>query len=340
MNRLELVDQIISCTNCELHANCTAPVPMRGKPAPVMLIGEAPGETEDTQGRPFIGPAGTLLQDLLDEFHFPPMGVANTVSCYPHGTPNWDHIHACERNKWDQITYFDPRFVLLLGRVALKAMRPDLDLKRGRARPFRLRDRICFATYHPAAALRNSTYEAGMRSDLEIFRELIDTTGDGWMRYIPQSCSACPIGADWFEADTGLGWCPVHLPASEQPGYEAHTAMIAAELDQARRGAVLARDAGMDAVATGADPDWMAQAWDALVAWLQTHDEFFVDDFWVGTQLAMPREARALGPIVMKAAREGLMEKTGTFRRSFRSNLSEKPVWRSLIHNATSDESR
>ena len=331
MNRLDLVDQILSCSNCELHESCTAPVPWRGDPGPVALIGEAPGETEDQQGRPFVGPAGKLLQELLDEFHFPPVGLINTVSCYPHSTPNWDHIYACGQNKTDQITYLDPLFILLMGKVALKAVRPDLDLRRGRARPFRIDGRIYLATYHPAAALRNSVYEAGMRNDLEIFRELIDTAPDEWTRLIPQSCSACPLDAEWFEEDTGLGWCPTHLPPGQQGAYEARQALIAADLDAARRSATVARDAGMAAVEEAADPDWMDEAWDALVNWLKTHDTFFVDDFWSGTQLSIPRESRALGPIVMRASRQGLMEKTGQFRPSVRSNMTEKPVWRSLL---------
>lgn len=330
-SRLEVVEQVISCTRCELHAQCSAPVPMRGEPGTWVAVGEAPGETEDREGRPFIGPAGKLLQDLLDEFDFPAPAVVNTVSCYPHGTPTWDHMKACETNKWAQIDYLDPAFVLLLGRVALKGMRPDLDLKRGRTRPFKVRGRVCFATYHPAAALRNGTFERGMRSDLEIFRELIDSGRDGWMKFIPHSCSACPLGADWFEAEAGLGWCPVHLPSSERPAYEARSALLAADLDAARARALAARDAGMTAVADAADPDWMSAAWDALVLWLRTHDEFFVDDFWAGSGLQEPRESRALGPIVQRAARQGLMEKTGEFRKSVRSNMTEKPCWKSLI---------
>lgn len=232
--RLDVVDQVISCTACELHAQCTAPVPMRGEPSAWAAVGEAPGETEDAQGRPFVGPAGKLLQELLDEFHFPDPGILNTASCFPHGTPTWDHVHACEVNKWAQIDYFDPKYLLLLGRVALKGMRPELDLKRGRARPFRIRDRICFATYHPAAALRNQTFEMGLRNDLEVFRELIDSGRDGWMKFIPNSCSACSIGADWYEEGSALGWCPVHLPSSERPAYEAHKSLVAAEYQAAK----------------------------------------------------------------------------------------------------------
>lgn len=332
MNRLEVVEQIITCQNCELHAQCSGPVPMRGEPSRVAIVGEAPGETEDLQGAPFVGPSGKLLQDLLDEFAFPPMGILNTISCYPHGTPTWDHLVHCKDNKWAQINYFNPQYLLLVGGVALRGMRPELGLKRGRGRPFKHEGRICFATYHPAAALRHPPFEDSMRADLEVFRELIETGRDGWMKYIPQSCSSCGLDADWFE-DSGLGWCPVHMPDSERGAYEAHRHLLATEMDAARRRRAEAqRDDGMVRVANAADPTWMEDAWQALVAYLRTHPEFFVDSFWSDTELRVPHEARALGPVVMKAARAGLMTKTGEFRKSIRSNMTEKPCWRSEIY--------
>jgi DNA polymerase len=234
MHRLDVVDQVLSCTRCELHAQCTAPVPLHGKGGWV-AVGEAPGETEDLVGQPFVGPAGKLLKSVLEEFRFPEPALVNTVSCFPHGTPTWDHINACDRNKWDQIEVLDPKFVLLLGKVALKAMRPDLDLKRGRTRPFRMKGRVCFATYHPAAALRSGQYEESMRADLEIFREVIEAGRDGWMKYIPQSCAACPVDATWYEADSALGWCPVHLPDTERPAYEARQKVLKQEYEAARQ---------------------------------------------------------------------------------------------------------
>jgi hypothetical protein len=68
------------------------------------------------------------------------------------------------------------------------------------------------------------------------------------------------------------------------------------------------------------------------VRYLIEHDEFFVDDFWSDSGLDEPCEARALGPLVLRAAREGLMEQKGEFRKSVASNLSPKPVWQSLVH--------
>lgn len=333
MNRLEVVENVITCTSCDLHAQCSGPVPMRGEPAQVAVVGEAPGETEDLQGSPFIGPAGKLLQGMLDAFGFPPMGVLNTVSCWPHGTPTWEQVVACAGNKWAQIDYFNPQFLLLVGGVALKGMRPDLGLKRGRGRPFHHQGRICYATYHPAAALRHQPYEDAMRADLELFRDIIDSGRDGWMKYIPTSCAACANNAEWYEEGVGLGWCPIHLPDRERGPYEARKHLLATEMEAARRRrAETQRDDGMARVVEAADPTWMEDAWQTLVQYLRTHPEFHVDDFWSETELRMPREARALGPVVMKAARSGLMVKTGEYRKSVRSNMTEKPVWSSEIY--------
>lgn len=84
-------------------------------------------------------------------------------------------------------------------------------------------------------------------------------------------------------------------------------------------------------VAAAADKQWFSDAYRSLVLYLRHHDEVFVDDFWEEVGLPEPRESRALGPVFLKAARAGLMEKTGVFRKSIRSHLTEKPVWRSRI---------
>ena len=99
-----------------------------------------------------------------------------------------------------------------------------------------------------------------------------------------------------------------------------------AELDFAREH----RDVGVARAEAGAKEAWLVLAYAALVAHLRAHGEFFVDDLW-RSGLERPRESRALGAVVQRAARERLMEKTGEYRQSRSSNLSPKPVWRSLI---------
>lgn len=97
------------------------------------------------------------------------------------------------------------------------------------------------------------------------------------------------------------------------------------------KGAQERRDTGIALADQNADAAWRAHAWEVLRAYLRTHAEFFVDAFWNESGLERPREARALGALVQRAAREGLMEKTGEYRKSVASNLSPKPVWRSLL---------
>ena len=91
------------------------------------------------------------------------------------------------------------------------------------------------------------------------------------------------------------------------------------------------RDEGMRQVEENADDEWVETAYDTLVDYLRGHAEFFVDDFWEATDLEPPREARALGPVVLRASRRKLMRKSGRSRPSVRSNLSDKPIWESLI---------
>jgi hypothetical protein len=95
--------------------------------------------------------------------------------------------------------------------------------------------------------------------------------------------------------------------------------------------AAVARADGMQRAEAHAALDWKAEAFSALRAYLATHETFFCDDLWT-TGLSRPAESRALGPVIARAARERLMERTGEFRKSVASHLSEKPLWRSLVY--------
>jgi uracil-DNA glycosylase len=329
MDRDDLNAQILDCERCELHAQCTLPVPFSGEPGPIAIIGEAPGEEEDKAGRPFIGPAGQLLRQLLVRSGFDPdtIPMMNTACCWPHGTPSWDHIRSCNTNKWDQINYLDPTYILLLGKIALRSMRPDLDISQSRGRPFLHHNRICFASFHPAAALRNGKYERGLKRDLDLFAKIV--AADDWSDFIPDDCARCDADAELWE-DAGLGWCPQHIPDPLRDGYDRRRRVQADELSAARR-----RDQALTAVADAADPNWMAAAWDALTEYVRTHETLFVDEFWAETGLQRPKESRALGPVVLRAAREGLIRKSGEFKKSAASNMTEKPVWKSMVYRTS-----
>lgn len=221
--RLALVEQIVSCSSCELHARCSAPVPFSG-PVPtrnfIAIVGEAPGSMEDQQGVPFIGPAGQLLRAYLKENGIDPdeSTILNTVSCFPHGTPSKAQVEACAKNRRDQLRLSDPGWVLLLGSVAAGVYSPiRISLLRGRpfVRPgFALP--VFFATFHPAAALRQREWEKAMCFDIKRFAEMVKADRPGkdfkhWTTFIPDDCVVCDGDAWWLD-DSGLGWCPDHMP--------------------------------------------------------------------------------------------------------------------------------
>lgn len=98
-----------------------------------------------------------------------------------------------------------------------------------------------------------------------------------------------------------------------------------------------ARDEGMDQAARHASDQWNRYAWDFLYAYLKTHPTLFTDDLWQsdGNPAGLrrpPTTMRAFGPIVQRAAREGLIVKTGEYRPRTFGHLAEGPVWRSLLY--------
>jgi uracil-DNA glycosylase family 4 len=237
VNRLEVMEQVVSCETCELHENVVAPVfGTIPEGCRIAVVGEAPGEQEDDQGRPFIGPAGQLLRRLLTDAGIDPDTVAfiNTVSCWPHGTPTWDHINACAPNKTAQLALTQPRLVIPVGQVAIKGFKPYLSAKHGRGRPWVQDGMVFCATYHPAAALRNGNYEKAIEADLQTIVEVLEADdGEPWDEWpswlsflIPDTCAGCPLDLYLLDYD-GLGWCEVHMPSHMIERMETHQAYLA-----------------------------------------------------------------------------------------------------------------
>lgn len=200
MNRLEVREQVLCCESCELFNKGHGPVPFSGPtPAHVAVVGEAPGKTEDEKGQPFIGPAGSLLREYMTTAGIDPEMVffANAASCWPDGTPTSDHVNACSRNLETQLELARPRWVLLVGGVALSTLRPDLKVTRARSHVFCPPGRPRFlSTVHPSFALRNRKGEVMLRADLELLVEMIDTLDNSWMDMASNACVICGTGVD------------------------------------------------------------------------------------------------------------------------------------------------
>lgn len=317
--RLEVAGQVVSCTNCELHKRCKLPVPFYGPtPSKIVVIGEAPGAQEDQAGQPFIGPAGKMIRKHLAAVNIDTEDEVcwiNTASCFPHGTPQSEHIEACAGNKTAQIELADPKYILLLGKVALKAQHSELEMKRVRGKAFLVNGRINFPTYHPSAALRNGDYERAMADDLEQFRALLDA--DSWLSFAPEHCTTCGKWGEWFYED-GLTHCMNHA------NHEAREWVQKLNSESRHR---------LRALAEKKDP-WMRQMWVVLLEYLRTNDRFFVDEFWTNSNFDRSLGVAALGRMVKRACDEGIIERSTERRPSSINNGEEKPVWTSLVYQS------
>jgi len=164
--------QIRACTKCRLHRGRTFAVPGEGPVgARLFLVGEGPGRQEDEAGRPFVGASGRLLTQFLGEAgtsrdH---VFITNVVKCRPpnNRTPRVDEIDACHPYLAAQLAAVGPRAIVTMGATALRSLLgPNVDLHSARRRRRRYAGIPVFATYHPAAVLRNRRLARVVARDL------------------------------------------------------------------------------------------------------------------------------------------------------------------------------
>jgi uracil-DNA glycosylase len=148
-------------------------VPVTGRPR-FVLVGEAPGATEDEIGRPFVGRSGALLDLLLAEAGLDRSAgaVLNVVKCRPPGnrTPKAFEVARCSGWLRRQLELLDPPVIVALGLSSAKwFLGPRTVLSAVRGRPHDVDGRAVWATYHPSAAIRfgpNGAPRAGLLADL------------------------------------------------------------------------------------------------------------------------------------------------------------------------------
>ena len=158
------------CTDCPLHENRTNAVPGEGSAqARVMIIGEGPGFQEDRLGRPFVGPAGQFLDELLASvgLNREEVFITNMVKCRPPNNrdPYPGEIATCGKYLDEQIRLIQPQVIIPLGRHALAKWFPQDTISKVRARPRRVGQFTLFPLYHPAAALHNQALRQTIESD-------------------------------------------------------------------------------------------------------------------------------------------------------------------------------
>ena len=172
----QLWQNIQCCEGCGLGAGCTQKVPGQGDAhAPLMLIGEGPGEQEDRQGLAFVGPAGQLLTRMLSAIQLPRerVYICNVVKCRPprNRQPSPEEIQACIGHLRAQVALVKPRIILLLGATAVRAvLGPEYRITRCRGQWFERKGVSIIATYHPSALLRDPAKKRDAWDDLKKVR--------------------------------------------------------------------------------------------------------------------------------------------------------------------------
>jgi DNA polymerase len=140
-----------------------------------MFVGEAPGETEQQTGRPFVGRAGQLLQSILQQLDIPMTSiyVSNVVKHRPPGnaTPSLAQIQACMPFLLQEIQYVNPRVIVTLGTTATQGLgatvNEPLPTKGLRGYKFAMHTATVHATWHPAYALRNPAAVPQLTQDIQ-----------------------------------------------------------------------------------------------------------------------------------------------------------------------------
>lgn len=179
----ELHDAIRKCRKCHLYKYRKNAVPGEGSAKlGVMLVGEAPGASEDEQGRPFVGAAGNILTETLSQLSVSRLDlyITNVVKCRPPGnrTPTAEEVEICLPYLVKEIAEIKPKRIVALGLTSAKTLLRLIGRKAARLGEVRGQ---CFSgnllgrqveicvTYHPAAALRTPSLLQHFRNDLAAY---------------------------------------------------------------------------------------------------------------------------------------------------------------------------
>jgi uracil-DNA glycosylase family 4 len=182
MNSLDEVRSAVGqCTRCALYATALNHVPGEGNPtADFMVVGEAPGQTEDETGKPFVGRAGQLLTQILGAIQLTrdDVFICNVLKHRPPGNrnPEPQEVKACSPYLIRQIELVKPKVILALGTFSAQTL---LDTKtpigklRGQVHEYHGVPVV--VTYHPAALLRNPAWKRPTWEDVQLARRILDS---------------------------------------------------------------------------------------------------------------------------------------------------------------------
>ena len=168
----EIAQRVRSCTDCPLSEGRTNAVPGEGpQNAEIMFIGEGPGYQEDRQGKPFVGPSGRLLEELLSSIGYSreDVFIANMVKCRPANNrdPLPTEIAACSKYLDRQIELINPKLTVTLGRFSMSKFLPKETISRARGKRVQVNGLMVYPIMHPAAALHRQELKKFIEDDFK-----------------------------------------------------------------------------------------------------------------------------------------------------------------------------
>jgi DNA polymerase len=172
---------VATCTKCPLHSTAKNPVPGSGSPnAKFLVVGEAPGQSEDEQGLPFVGAAGQLLTKILAavDLKREDVFICNVLKHRPPGNrnPAPDEVTACRPFLVRQFELLRPTVILALGTFAAQTLlETKLAIGKLRGQLHRYHGVPLIVTYHPAALLRNPSWKRPTWEDVQLARRILDS---------------------------------------------------------------------------------------------------------------------------------------------------------------------
>ncbi|HUG55886.1 MAG TPA: uracil-DNA glycosylase [Candidatus Limnocylindrales bacterium] len=175
-----LAAEIRACTACPLHRSARQAVPGEGSAdSGILFLGEAPGYHEDVQGRPFVGAAGQLLDELLRGIGLDrsKVFITNVVRHRPpeNRDPLPEEVAACDIWLRRHLAVLRPKVIVTLGRHAMYKFLPGESISRIHGKVRRLDGITLFPVFHPAAALHQPALRSALVADFEALSRLLVT---------------------------------------------------------------------------------------------------------------------------------------------------------------------
>ena len=167
----QIATEVRDCPLCKLSRTRKTSVPGEGQlSAKIMFIGEAPGKNEDEQGRPFVGAAGKILDDLLNKAGIDraQVFITNVVKCRPpyNRVPEEDEQTACRPYLNRQIALIKPKIICILGSTAYSSILGGKAINANRGKFVNKYGQKYFLTIHPAAAIYNKSLLSVLKRDI------------------------------------------------------------------------------------------------------------------------------------------------------------------------------